>query len=104
MEGYIMNRPRIRSAIRNSAKRWLSPFAILALASCAPDEGGGDSPPVAAELALVPALPDRAVCDQPTRPGFARCHSRVRLDRRGAIHADATPAGLGPADLQDAYK
>jgi hypothetical protein len=40
----------------------------------------------------------RAVCTGPKR-----CFAHVQTDEHGQIRAFATPAGFGPADLQDAY-
>jgi subtilase family serine protease len=37
-------------------------------------------------------------------PGSASCHARVLIDAAGAPVPNATPAGLGPAQLRDAYK
>jgi subtilase family serine protease len=49
-----------------------------------------------------------AVCPGPAAPGTARCHAHVVTDRAGNPFASATPnvtpAGLGPAQLRDAYK
>src|SRR5262249_10034707 len=36
--------------------------------------------------------------------GEVRCHARVLVDAAGAALPNATPAGLGPAQLRDAYK
>ena len=40
------------------------------------------------------------VCDT----GEVRCHARVVVDPRGKPAVNALPAGLGPAELRDAYK
>jgi subtilase family serine protease len=42
------------------------------------------------------------VCDSATAE--VRCHARVIVDANGAPVPNATPAGLGPAQLRDAYK
>jgi len=41
------------------------------------------------------------VCDA---SGEVRCHARVLVDADGKPAVNATPAGLGPAQLRDAYK
>ncbi len=38
------------------------------------------------------------------QPGEASCHARVLVDASGQPVPNATPAGLGPAQLRDAYK
>jgi subtilase family serine protease len=38
------------------------------------------------------------------QPGSASCHARVLIDADGQPVPNATPAGLGPAQLRDAYK
>src|SRR4051812_28839624 len=38
------------------------------------------------------------------QPGSASCHARVLTDAAGQPVPNATPAGLGPAQLRDAYK
>jgi hypothetical protein len=43
------------------------------------------------------------VCPGPTGPGQTRCHSRVVTDATGRPLATPGPAGLGVADLRDAY-
>jgi subtilase family serine protease len=37
-------------------------------------------------------------------PGEASCHARALVDAAGKVVINATPAGLGPAQLRDAYK
>jgi subtilase family serine protease len=43
------------------------------------------------------------VCGIP-HPGEAECHARVLVDADGRPVPNATPSGLGPAQLRDAYK
>ena len=58
-----------------------------------------------AALASIAKLPHKDVCDRATlKPGQARCHAKVRTETDGTIKAFAAPSGLGPADLQSAYK
>src|SRR5262249_39133072 len=70
--------------------------SVLALTSCAvqdPDEDQESDE-------LVAALPTLQVCNG----GQFVCKSHVRVDEQGRITPNATPAGLGPADLASAYK
>ena len=48
----------------------------------------------------------QASCGQPARPDMMRCFSLRRMDIKQHMFMapDAAPNGLGPADLQDAYK
>jgi hypothetical protein len=63
------------------------------------------SPPGAADVAPRAATPAKRACDNPTRPGEAACLALVRTDVEPVhgIMAQATPKGLGAADLQKAY-
>src|ERR1043165_5160539 len=72
----------------------------LLLASCASAEreDGGDRQ--TDELAQIAQLPHDSVCNG----GTYRCSARIRTDGNHAIKPFANPAGLGPADLQSAYK
>jgi subtilase family serine protease len=45
----------------------------------------------------------KRVCPGPAGPGRALCHAHVVTHRSGDIITNATPAGYGPPDLQDAY-
>src|SRR3954465_3925200 len=51
----------------------------------------------------IASAPHARVCGVP-RPGEAECHARVLVDAAGQLVPNATPAGLGPAQLRDAYK
>ena len=51
----------------------------------------------------IASAPHARVCGIP-RPGEAECHARVLVDAAGQPVPNATPAGLGPAQLRDAYK
>jgi subtilase family serine protease len=51
----------------------------------------------------IASAPHARVCGTP-RPGEAECHARVLVDAAGQPVPNATPAGLGPAQLRDAYK
>src|SRR5215813_7998509 len=51
----------------------------------------------------IASAPHARVCSVP-RPGEAECHARVLVDAGGKPIPNATPAGLGPAQLRDAYK
>ncbi|MGZ3429699.1 MAG: S53 family peptidase, partial [Polyangia bacterium] len=81
-------------------------LGTLALSGCmagqvTPGEDDGDR--VEAEIKSIPQLPHARVCDQPAE-GFAACHARIRTDTYGAYALTATPSGLGPTQLQSAYK
>ncbi|HEX3762038.1 MAG TPA: S53 family peptidase [Kofleriaceae bacterium] len=51
----------------------------------------------------IAVAPHARVCGIP-RPGEAACHAHVLVDTAGQAVPNATPAGLGPAQLRDAYK
>jgi subtilase family serine protease len=51
----------------------------------------------------IAVAPHARVCAAPL-PGEASCHARVIVDANGQRAPNATPAGLGPAQLRDAYK
>jgi subtilase family serine protease len=51
----------------------------------------------------IASAPHARVCATP-RPGEAECHARVLVDAAAQPVPNATPAGLGPAQLRDAYK
>jgi subtilase family serine protease len=83
--------------------------ALFTVAGCgAAGEGASDE---AAHQAALTAQPDgtaqvhtRALCDHSETPGVAHCYARVRTDESGIVQFAATPKGLGPSDLQKAYK
>ena len=51
------------------------------------------------------AAPSQApVCPGPAQPGSARCHAHVVTDGNGAPQVTSGPKGLGPAQIQSAYK
>jgi subtilase family serine protease len=51
----------------------------------------------------ISSAPHARVCGVP-RPGEAECHAHVLVGADGKPVPNATPAGLGPAQLQSAYK
>ncbi|HEX5493923.1 MAG TPA: hypothetical protein VFX70_05025 [Mycobacteriales bacterium] len=97
----------MRRASLWSATVALTGAAALALAwsptmaQAAPSPQMATSPTVA-----VHSHPVRNACAQSTRPGIMSCLALVRTDTEvqpEAITPDATPSGLGPSQLQDAY-
>jgi hypothetical protein len=61
---------------------------------------------IAQEFSTVPQYASKRVCSE-AAPGFASCFARIRVDANGITPFAATPAavgGLGPPDLQSAYK
>ena len=66
-----------------------------AVAFAGPPLAGARVPTVLA----IPHVPSRAMCNG----GRFRCYARAQLDAAGRVRADATPAGLGATDLEDAY-
>jgi subtilase family serine protease len=78
------------------------PFLFVAAASaCAmSDDAAVNTTMTADEIA---ASPHARVCAA-ALPGEASCHARVLVDANGQPVPNATPAGLGPAQLRDAYK
>ena len=72
--------------------------------SCALDEGSfSDDAVTSGDLAAPDGeeVASESVCTQ----GPIRCHAHVRTSKAGLrITSHAAPMGLGPADLQDAYK
>jgi subtilase family serine protease len=46
----------------------------------------------------------RPVCPGPASPGTVRCHAHVVTDANGAPLVTAGPTGLGPSQVQSAYK
>src|SRR5262249_35419872 len=86
-------------------------FAILATVLMAGCAGVEDSSPqtaasvqdrdrATAQMETIQVQPHSAVCSG----GKYHCKSRVRTDSFSKITNFATPSGLGPADLQAAYK
>jgi hypothetical protein len=61
-------------------------------------ESTGVTPP-AEGLSSIQQHPNQPLCPEETRPGYARCHSRIRTDVTDAT----TPSGFKPADLVSAY-
>ncbi len=76
----------------------ISVFSVAVLAGCSASLGDDSADTLGGAL----ATQERA-CPGPTTPGSARCHARVRVDPAGKP-GSSTPSGLGPADLQSAYK
>jgi len=60
----------------------------------------------AAPPADTPAVSNsqRPVCPGPASPGTVRCHAHVVTDANGAPLVTAGPTGLGPSQVQSAYK
>jgi hypothetical protein len=83
-----------------SLKRFAWPLAglgVLAVAgACA---NGSPSNP----FASIPQYPQRHVCGD-AAPGYNRCFADIRTDAAGQETSSPTPRGLGPSDLQAAYK
>ena len=67
------------------------------------DHAGDDGDRVEAEIKAIPQLPHKRVCDDP-EPGLFACHARIRTDTYGAMALASSPSGLGPTQLQSAYK
>ena len=55
-------------------------------------------------LTTIKQYPHKRVCDGTPVPGHARCHARVRINGIGKAVSLAAPSGIGPAQLQAAYK
>jgi len=95
--------------------KWAGLLAVPVLAclplacSSSPSSDASSSTGVSSDdqaaLASIAKLPHKDVCDRATlKPGQVRCHAKVRTETDGTIKAFAAPSGLGPADLQSAYK
>src|SRR5581483_7572794 len=70
------------------------------------DEAGPTRDRIAQEFASIPQYQSVRRCAKPG-PGQLACHARIRLDANGKLTFAATPqavSGLGPSDLQSAYK
>ena len=55
-------------------------------------------------VTTIKQYPHKRVCDAAPAAGQARCHARVRIDGIGKAVTFAAPSGLGPSQLQSAYK
>jgi subtilase family serine protease len=82
-----------------TALRSLPFLLVLAAPACVGDEDAtttltADEISVASHARVCPAA----------KAGEASCHARVIVDAAGDPVPNATPAGLGPAQLRDAYK
>src|SRR5262249_4186264 len=76
----------------------------LALSGCVGGESSGsDDDRTEAELKSIPQHKNRRLC-QKAGPGMMACQARVVTDDNGLVQPSATAGGLGPADLQSAYK
>jgi subtilase family serine protease len=72
--------------------------ALLLAASCAtPGENVGQT---GSGVFNIEQHPTAFLCPTDVRPGYARCHAKVRTDIMGTM----TPQGFGPSDLVSAYK
>jgi subtilase family serine protease len=78
---------------------WLLAPATLLLGCAEGDEETGET-----VHALVAGVEHAAVCPVPAGPEDMQCHARVVVDSRGFALASASPTGLNPPDLRDAYK
>jgi len=77
----------------------------LACSSSPSDSSTGSLSDDDAALASIQALPHKDVCDAANlKPGFLRCHAKIRTTETGAVQPFAAPSGIGPADLVSAYK
>ena len=75
-------------------------FVVAASACAMSDDAAVNTTMTADEIAV---SPHARVCAA-ALPGEASCHARVLVDANGQPVPNATPAGLGPAQLRDAYK
>src|SRR5690242_4029011 len=83
-----------------SVLRAMAVVSTFIASSCAIDhvDEDGTTTMTADEIAIARHA---LVCD-PSAP--VHCHARVLVDEAGNPVPNATPAGLGPAQLRDAYK
>src|SRR5262249_25161628 len=101
---------RVRPALAGMPKtaRSLSalgaaPFVfLLAVSSCATATGAAPDVAVVMTPEQIAAANHMRVCDDPTAE--VNCHARVLVGPDGKPVPTATPSGLGPAQLLDAYK
>jgi Subtilase family len=84
-----------------SALRALPLLFALAVPACATADG--DEAPRTLTAEEIAVLPHTRVCAA-ALPDEASCHARVLVDAGGQPIPNATPSGLGPAQLRDAYK
>ena len=84
-----------------SALRALPFVFALAIPACA----AGDADEVTTTMTAdeISVAPHARVCAA-ALPGEASCHARVIVDANGKPVPNATPSGLGPTQLRDAYK
>src|SRR4051812_7519630 len=88
-----------------SVRTLMSVAALAALAACSNDSPLPPSAPGASanqNNGLAMRLAHARVCPS-AAPGFARCHSLVRVDDAAQPLATSGPSGWGPADLRSAY-
>jgi subtilase family serine protease len=74
---------------------------LLAASACAIDESEAPTTTMTADEI---AMSSHARVCTAARIGEAACHAHVLVDAHGTPVANATPAGLGPSQLRDAYK
>ena len=83
-----------------SVLRALPFLLVLAAPACATDDEVATTTMTADEISVAA---NARVCPA-AKVGEASCHARVLVDAAGKPIPNATPAGLGPAQLVDAYK
>jgi len=99
------------------SKKTAISFVALAALGCVPlacsgtarddsnSNSRGSSDPDQAALNAIDKQPSKALCDHSNlKAGQVACFARVRTDTAGKIKKFATPSGLGPSDIQGAYK
>ena len=76
--------------------------ALASLVACAPPIDRTDDPGDRGEddLATIEQQPSASVCNG----GRFHCYAQIRTDGNGHVHTFALPSGVGPADIQSAYK
>jgi len=97
---------KVRVCQRGSSPVSAASFARIAafafLVACAPpidrtDDAGDRGED---DLAGIQQQPSANVCNG----GKWECRAQIRTDGNGSVHRYAAPSGLGPADIQSAYK
>jgi hypothetical protein len=79
----------------------------LALSGCVGGEISGEddgTDRVENEIRNIPQFPHKRLCSMPGQTDWAACNAHVRVEPDGTVQPNATPQGLGPADLKSAYK
>ena len=93
----------MQTPFRSPIASHLIPLTLtLIVPACALSDVDDDADPVTSMTSDEIAVARHAlVCDG---AGEVRCHARVIVDASGKPVPNVTPAGLGPAQLRDAYK